>query len=176
MIEIRVHGRGGQGAVTCAILMAKAAGKDGRYTQAFGAYGPERRGAPVRAFCRIDDKPVIIRSQVQNPDYVIVLDPSLLGLPEVFEGLKPETKIMINGEKRDLGVSNKVHFFDASSLALKMIGKEIVNTAMLGVFSKVSDIVSLKSIEKAIEDNFTEKLAESNKKLIEEAYNGVMND
>ncbi|MFH1337324.1 MAG: 2-oxoacid:acceptor oxidoreductase family protein, partial [Nanoarchaeota archaeon] len=68
MIEIRVHGRGGQGAVTCAILMAKAAGKDGKYTQAFGAYGPERRGAPVRAFCRIDDKPVVIRSHVQNPD------------------------------------------------------------------------------------------------------------
>ncbi|MBU2519807.1 MAG: 2-oxoacid:acceptor oxidoreductase family protein, partial [Nanoarchaeota archaeon] len=155
---------------------AKAAGKDGKYTQAFGAYGPERRGAPVRAFCRIDDKPVVIRSHVQNPDYVIVLDPSLLGLPEVTEGLKTETKIMINGEKRDLNVTNEVHFFDASSLALNLIGKEIVNTAMLGVFSKVSNLVSLDSIKKAIEDNFPDKLAESNKKLVEESYNGVIND
>jgi pyruvate ferredoxin oxidoreductase gamma subunit len=158
--------------------MAKAAGKDGKYTQAFGAYGPERRGAPVKAFCRIDEKPVLIRSQVKNPDYVIVLDSSLLGLPEVVEGLKPETKILINGAEKKLNVSNETHCFDAGSLALKMIGKEIVNTAMLGVFAKASGIVSLKSIMKSIEDNFSQKLAESNKRLVKEAYDktGGKND
>ncbi|MFH1445339.1 MAG: 2-oxoacid:acceptor oxidoreductase family protein [Nanoarchaeota archaeon] len=173
MQEIRIHGRGGQGAVTCAILMAKAAGKDDKYTQAFGAYGPERRGAPVKAFCRIDEKPVIIRSQVKNPDYVIVLDSSLLELPEVFEGIKPETKILINSEKVNLGVSNESYFLDASALALKLIGREIVNTAMLGMFSKISNIVSLEAVSKSIEENFPQKLAESNKKLVEEAFNAT---
>jgi len=170
MIEVRIHGRGGQGAVTCAVLMAKAAGKDGKYTQAFGAYGPERRGAPVKAFCRIDDKPVLIRSQVKSPDYVIVLDSSLLGLPEVKDGLKAETIILVNAKEGKLGVKNKTHFFDASSIAIEMMERDIVNTAMLGVFSKATSIVSLESVIKSIDDNFKGKIAEINKKLVEESY------
>ena len=174
MQEIRIHGRGGQGAVTCAVIMAKSAGNDGKYVQAFGAYGPERRGAPVKAFCRIDSSQIRIRSQVKNPDYVIVLDPSLLSLPEVFEGIKPETKIIVNSEKGSLNVPNKSYFYDASSLALSITGKDIVNTAMLGMFSKISEIVSLDSVLKALEQNFPEKLVEPNKKLVKEAYNAVI--
>lgn len=170
MIEIRFHGRGGQGAVTAAALLAKAAGYDNKFSQGFPAFGVERRGAPVRAFTRISDEPITIRSQVYNPDYLIILDDSLAGLPEVKEGLKPESVIVTNGKVDRAGFSNRVYSYDATSLALKVLGKNIVNTAMLGVFAKATGLVSLESVQKAVGDVFSGKPGELNRDLVKKAY------
>ena len=176
MIEIRVHGRGGMGSITLVEILGKAIGYDDKFSQAFGAFGPERRGAPVRAFCRIDDKKIQIRTQVHNPDYVIVLDPTLLDLPEVKEGIKAKTVYIVNSketpgtEQKEIGTKNRVYTFDATSLALDTIGKDIVNTAMVGVFAKVTGLVTLKSVSKVLEERFGGKLAELNDKLVNEAY------
>lgn len=173
MIEIRIHGRGGQGAVTCAELMARAAGLDGKYAQAFPAFGVERRGAPVKSFCRISDKPITIRSQVYSPDYVVVLDPSLLGMKEVSEGKKGDTVLIVNSDNSGSEEFKKVYSYNATKLALEVLGKEIVNTAMLGVFAKSTDLVSLESLLKALGERFSGKIYELNKKLVEGAYKGV---
>jgi len=124
MIEIRIHGRGGQGAVTAATILAKAAGYDDKYSQGFPAFGTERRGAPVRAFCRISRLPVSIRSQVYEPDHVIVLDSTLLGLPEVKEGLKRDSLAVINSKKQE-NLECKTASYDATSPALEVLGKHI---------------------------------------------------
>lgn len=176
MIEIRFHGRGGQGAVTAAALLAKAVGYDNKFSQGFPAFGVERRGAPVKAFTRISDEPITIRSQVYKPDYLIILDSSLAGLPEVKEGLKPGTVIVTNGKVDGAGFGNKVHSYDATSLALKVLGKNIVNTAMLGVFAKTTGLVSIESVQKAIGDVFGGKLGELNKELVKKAYDETMGD
>ncbi len=169
MIEIRFHGRGGQGAVTAAALLAKAAGLDGKHTQAFPAFGVERRGAPVKAFCRISDTPITLRSQVYSPDYIVVLDDTLMGLPEITEGLKQDSVAVVN-TKESVSLKQKSYTFDATALALDILGKNIVNTAMLGVFAKASSLVSIDSIEKAIEENFPPSLADLNKTLVRKAY------
>lgn len=171
MIEIRIHGRGGQGGVTAATILAKAAGYDSKFAQGFGAFGPERRGAPVKAFCRISDNPITIRSHVYKPDYIVVLDSGLLGLPEVFEGVKKTTEIIINSDGPiKLAQKLKAHYFDAQSLAMKVLGKPIVNTAMIGVFAKTTKLVSIGSVLKALEEVFSGKVLELNKKLVKEAF------
>lgn len=170
MIEIRFHGRGGQGAVTAAALLAKAAGYDNKFSQGFPAFGVERRGAPVKAFTRISDELITIRSQVYKPDYLIILDPSLSGLPEVKEGLKPGSVIVANGEIGKSGFEQNIYSYDATSLALKVLGKDIVNTAMLGVFAKATGLVSLESVQRAIDDVFKGKSGELNKDLVKKAY------
>jgi len=170
MLEVRIHGRGGQGAVTAASLLAMAAGHDDKFSQGFPAFGVERRGAPVRAFTRISDRPITIRSQVYSPDFVLIMDPTLCDLPEITEGIKPETVIIINGKPGEAGFRNKTYYYDATSLALKVLGKNIVNTAILGVFAKATKLVTREGILKAIDKEFPEKLAELNKKLITQAY------
>ena len=172
MIEIRIHGRGGQGAVTAAYLLAKAAGLDGKYTQAFPAFGVERRGAPIKSFCRISDKPITLRSQVYSPDYIIVLDPTLMDLPEISEGLNSNSVAVVNTKEHQV-LDQKTYSYNATSLALEVMGKNIVNTAMLGVFSKATGLVSIKSIEKTLEENFPSKLAGLNRTLVRKAYNGT---
>ena len=173
MVEIRFHGRGGQGAVTAASILARAAGFDDKYAQGFPAFGVERRGAPVKAFCRISDRPINTRSQIYTPDIIIVLDHSLMHLPEITEGLKPESVIIVNGKDDvKLPLKQKTYYFDATTLALKILGKDIVNTAMLGVFSKETRLVSLDSILKAVGENFSGKVLELNTQLVKEAYNG----
>jgi len=173
MVEIRFHGRGGQGAVSAASILARAAGFDDKYAQGFPAFGVERRGAPVKAFCRISDKPINTRSQIYTPDIIIVLDQSLMRLPEITEGLKPDSVIIINGKQdAKLPLKQKTYYFDATALALKIIGKDIVNTAMLGVFSKETKLVSLDSILRAIGENFSGKILELNTRLVKEAYQG----
>ena len=156
--------------MTSAELLAKAAGLDDRYAQAFPYFGPERRGAPVRAFCRIDDRPITTRSQVYSPDYVVVLDPTLAELPEVADGLKPESKILVNSEKPMNMRGKDAKNYDATGLAMKALGKPIVNTAMLGAFAKMTGLVSLDSLKKAIGKRFPGKTGELNKQLVEEAY------
>jgi len=170
MIEIRIHGRGGQGAVTFATLLAKAVGYGGKWSQAFSAFGPERRGAPVKAFCRIDNNQIMIRSQVYNPDYVIILDPSLAELPEVSDGLKPESVIIINSPKRAFKLKNKTHLYNATNLALRVLGKDIVNTVMLGFFAKITKLVEVQDILKALDEIFKGKILELNKELVKQAY------
>ena len=171
MLEIRIHGRGGQGAVTAASLLAMAAGHDDKYSQGFPAFGVERRGAPVRAFTRISEKPITIRSQIYRPDYVMIMDPTLCDLPEITEGIKPGTVIIVNAkDSRGIEFRNKTHVYDATSLALEILGRDIVNTAILGVFAKVTGLVSLEGILEAIGKNFPEKLAERNKELIKRAF------
>ncbi len=173
MIEIRFHGRGGQGAVTAAEVLARAAGHDGKYVQAFPSFGAERRGAPVRAFCRIDGRPITIRSQVYEPDYLVVLEQSLLGI-DVKDGMKRDSVVVINSDRRISDVEGrKAYSFDATGLALKTIGKDIVNTAILGAFAKATKLVSLESLLKAVAEKFPGKLGELNSKMVRDAYEGT---
>ncbi|MDD1768063.1 MAG: 2-oxoacid:acceptor oxidoreductase family protein [Methanomassiliicoccales archaeon] len=151
MIEIRMHGRGGQGAVVASEMLARAAVKDGMHASAFPFFGVERRGCPVTAYCRIDDKPIRIHAGIYEPDYVIVLDPSLINMVDVFQGLKPEGKILINTTRTrdDLGIKvpNEVITVDATGIALKHgLGSEtapIVNTAIVGAFVKMFSRLSI---------------------------------
>lgn len=173
MIEVRIHSRGGQGGVTFAQLLAKAAGYDGKYSQGFSAFGCERRGAPVRAFCRISESPITIRSQVYEPDHVIVLDPTLLGLPDVREGLKEDSLAIINSKNQE-NLDCKTINYDATSIALEVLGKDIVNTAMLGAFAGVTGIVSLESLIRAVGDVFPGNIGEANKELVKRAHKEVV--
>jgi pyruvate ferredoxin oxidoreductase gamma subunit len=170
MIEIRVHGRGGMGSITLVEILARAIGYDDKYVQAFGSFGTERRGSPVKAFCRIDDRKIRLRTQVYKPDYVVVLDETLLSLPEVSEGAKPGTVFIINTKSQPKLGKNKVLTFDATSLALEVLGKDIVNTAMLGVFVKATGLVTIDSTLKVIGERFGGKLGELNTKLVKESY------
>jgi len=169
MKEIRFHGRGGQGAVTAAELLAVAAFKDKKFSQAFGAFGPERRGAPVASFCRIDDKFIRIRQQVYNPNIVVVLDVGLLNYVNVTEGVEKTEPVIINcSEKPTLNA--QVHTVDASKLAKEIVGKNIVNTAMLGALAKVTGIVTLKSLEAAVLERFPGELGKKNAELMKKTY------
>lgn len=172
MIEIRFHGRGGQGAVTAAEILAKAAFEDGKYCQAFPFFGVERRGAPVMAFSRIDDQPIRRRYQVYNPDYVIVLDDGLLEVVDVFSGLKEGGKVIIN-TKKDIKIDKNVDLYkiDATGIALEILGVPIVNTVMLGAFSAATKEVSLESIIDIIKQTFPGKIGEKNAEAAKIAYN-----
>ncbi len=179
MIEIRFHGRGGQGAVTAARILAKAMFFDGKYAQAFPFFGVERRGAPVMAFTRVDDKKIRLRSQIYEPDYVIVQDSSLLESVDVTSGLKSGGKLVINTEKdiKDINLNNvDVHTIDATGIALEILGLPIVNTVMLGAFAGVTDEVGIESLKEAILDSFPKKLGEKNAKAAEVAYNMMKNE
>lgn len=173
MIEIRFHGRGGQGAVTAAEILAKAAFEDGKYSQAFPFFGVERRGAPVMAFARIDDEPIKIRYQIQNPDYVVVLDDGLLDVVDVFSGIKENSKVIINTHKEHGTTEQEVYGIDATGIALDNLGVPIVNTVMLGSFSKKSGEVSLDSVLKVIEETFPGKIGEKNSKAAKLAYEQI---
>jgi pyruvate ferredoxin oxidoreductase gamma subunit len=169
MIEIRIHGRGGQGAVTAAELLAISAFFDGKWSQAFPKFGPERSGAPVEAYCRIDERFINLRTQVYDPTHIIVLDRSL-NIADIMAGLMKDGIIVINSKSNSGIKGYKTYNIDATSLALEILGKPIVNTAMLGAFSKATELVKLKSIERAIEDRFPKELAQKNIALVRAAY------
>lgn len=174
MKEIRIHGRGGQGSVTAAELLAVAAFDDGKYTQAFPAFGVERRGAPVMAFVRLNDKPIRLRSQIYEPDYVIVQDATLVDVVNVASGAKPDGIILINTEKKpasfDLNTKASIKTLDATKLALDLIGKPIVNTTLVGAFAGVSGLIRPESIKNAVMERFPGKVGERNAKAIQAAY------
>jgi len=171
MIEVRFHGRGGQGAVTAARLLAEAAFHEGKHCQAFSSFGAERRGAPVVAFTRIDSKPIRIRTEVYEPNHVVVLDPTLLEAVSVTAGLKRGGVIVVNAKSVPEGLkARKVATVDATAIALEFLGASITNTAMLGAFAKATKLVSLNSVVKAIEGYFGEKLAEKNIAAVKAAY------
>lgn len=176
MIEIRWHGRGGQGSFTAAKLLGLAASVyAGKYAQAFPSFGPERRGAPVLGFTRIDDKKITDRSEVSQCDYVIVLDETLFG-PQVMAGLKPETIVLINTaskEKYEDLLDQRCVCLDATTLALEHLGRPITNTAMLGALIAVSDFMSLEDGVNAVEGSMSSKIAGKNKTLMTVAYETV---
>ncbi len=160
LYEIRFHGRGGQGAVTSAELLAQAAIGEGRYGQAFPSFGPERRGAPVMAFARVSDEQIRNRSAVYNPNAVLVLDPSLLTLVDVTKGLAEGGIVVVNTAKspedikKELGWTNKVATVDALTIAMKTIRRPITNTTMLGSLLKATGLVDAGHLEQALENRF----------------------
>jgi 2-oxoacid:acceptor oxidoreductase gamma subunit (pyruvate/2-ketoisovalerate family) len=159
MIQIVIHGRGGQGAVKAAQLLALAASLEGKYSQAFPSFGVERTGAPVEAYCRIDNKPILIRSQVYEADYAIVLDSSLMRVKEI-----EAKRIIVNSTNKHRDD------FDATSIALKIFGKPITSTAMLAAFACFTGIIKKESLIKACKDSFSEELARKNIIVVEEVY------
>jgi pyruvate ferredoxin oxidoreductase gamma subunit len=173
MIEIRWHGRGGQGSFTASRILGSAASvHGGKYASAFPSFGPERRGAPVAGFTRISDEKITDRSEIISPDYVIVLDESLWE-NGVTNGLKEDTVLIINTDKPEKYkklVPQRVVAVDATSIALDILGLPITNTAMMGAFIAVSNHVSLENAKKAIDDNLKPKVAKKNKELIEKVY------
>ena len=160
MIEVRFHGRGGQGAVTSVELIALAAISEGTYALAFPSFGPERRGAPVLAFVRTDDKPIKIRAEVKEPDVVVVFDPRLIGIIDVTSGLKDNGVVIVNSKRIPqeiqavLGNGVRVATVNATAIAREVIGVPIVNTTMLGALVKVTNIVELSSLEEPLEHRF----------------------
>jgi pyruvate ferredoxin oxidoreductase gamma subunit len=160
-IEIRWHGRGGQGAVTSAEIVAVAAISEGKFAQAFPSFGPERRGAPVLAFNRVDNlNPIRIRAAVNNPDIVVVLDPGLLYITDVTSGLKQNGALVINSHrplvdiKSEFGGPWKLAVVNATAIAREMLGVPIVNTTMLGALVKATGIVKVESLVEPIEERF----------------------
>jgi 2-oxoacid:acceptor oxidoreductase gamma subunit (pyruvate/2-ketoisovalerate family) len=176
-MEVRFHGRGGQGVVIASEVLAKAAFKMGFEVSAFPFFGVERRGAPVTAYARIDDKPIRIKSSIYEPDYVVVLDNSLLRGVDILEGLKPEGRVLINypeGKKlENLPPRFKYFVIDATSIAASHgIGSQtapIVNTAIMGGFARMCDTVSLETILDSIREEAPVK-EEENVAAAKEAY------
>lgn len=180
MHEIRFHGRGGQGAKTAAQLLAEAALNEGRQVQAFPEYGPERTGAPVRVYARISKTPIKSYAPVTNPDIVIVIDSTLLKTVDVTEGLSKDSILIINTTKppeemKEITKFNgRIFTFDATSLSLKYLNRDIPNTPMLGAVVKLTKIIKLKTLTKMISLHFLKKLGAQNTqlniKMVEEAY------
>lgn len=175
MIELRFHGRGGQGGVTCAELVAQAAIDVGKYATAFPSFGPERRGAPVVAFARVSDEPIRIRSKIANPDVVIVLDPSLLDISNPLDGLRDGGTVIINSSKdmetvrKDLSYKGKLALVDASRIAREVIGLPITNTTMVGALVKGTGLLSVDSLEGPFQRRFG-KIAARNLDAMKRAW------
>ncbi|TQS83528.1 pyruvate ferredoxin oxidoreductase [Candidatus Methanomassiliicoccus intestinalis] len=177
-MEVRFHGRGGQGAVIASEILAKAAIREGLYASAFPSFGVERRGAPVSAFCRISDKEIRTHASIYEPDYVVVLDQGLIKLTNVLQGMKEDGTAIVNTSKTaaELGLPENTVTFDATSAALKFgLGSQtapIVNTAILGAFARVCNAVSMSSIIDCIKSSVPAK-REENAAAAEFAYGGV---
>jgi pyruvate ferredoxin oxidoreductase gamma subunit len=181
VFQIRLHGRGGQGVVTGAEMLSVAAFLQGRHAQAFPSFGSERTGAPVVAFCRIDDKAIRLREPIMEPDALIIQDPTLLHQVEVFSGLKPrEGYILINTTRSfdELGIGEFVAGFrparlctvPATELAVKHVGRPLPNAALLGGFAAVTGLLDLASVAAAIRDKFPGRVAEGNVAAATAAY------
>ena len=179
MIEIRFHGRGGQGAVTSAELLALAAIGEGKYAQAFPSFGPERRGAPVVAFCRISDEPIRIRANVYEPDIVVVLDASLLKIVNVAAGLKPDGVLVTTSKdapekvKGDLKIKQRLAVVDAAKIAMEVLGLPITNTTLLGSLVRAWEVVKKESFAHPLKERFG-RIAEKNIAAFEKAYQATV--
>jgi len=176
LVEIRWHGRGGQGAVTSAELLAQAAISEGKYAQAFPSFGPERRGAPVLAFVRISSQePIRIRAEIAQPDVVVVLDPGLLSIVNVISGLKKNGVLVINTKKsfKDIEAQFeakcKLAKVDATAIAREILGVPITNTTMVGALIKATGVVKLESVVEPLKNRFG-RLAERNINAMQKAY------
>ncbi|MCR4335040.1 MAG: 2-oxoacid:acceptor oxidoreductase family protein [archaeon] len=180
MKEIRLHARAGQGMVTGAELIALAANYEGKSSQAFPFFGSEKRGPPVEAYARIDNKPITIYEEIGEPDIVIVGDASIMSSVDVCSGLKKDGIVIINSTKKpgEFGLKTKrVFTVDATKVALKHFKKLILNTVMLGAFCKVTGVVKLESVKRAIREKlggkFPEKMVEANINAIQEIYDNM---
>ena len=179
MVEIRFHGRGGQGAVTSAEILAISAINSGKYAQAFPSFGPERRGAPVIAFSRISDERILNRTKIYEPDIVVVLDSSIMSIVNVIEGLKENGTIVINSAKtpeelkKEFGRDDiKIGTVNATKIAIDVIGRPITNIVMLGALLKVEPIIDLEAVFEPLKDRFG-KIADRNIEASKLAYEQV---
>lgn len=178
MTEIRIHGRGGQGVVTAAELIAIAAFYEGKISQAFPSFGVERTGAPIESYARISDNPIRTREQVHTPDVLIIQDATLLDAIDVTKGTGENTIAIINTskEKNKLNINlpeKNIFTIDATKIALEKIGKNLANTTIMGAFARATGLVSLESLKKAIKEKFSEKgkgIIKKNIDAIEMAY------
>ncbi len=175
MMEIRFHGRGGQGAVTTVELLALAAIEQGKYAQGFPSFGPERRGAPVLAFSRVDDKPIKLRCKIVSPDVVVVLDMSLLGIQNPPGDLKANGIIVLNTTKsaaeirQEYGYPHTLALVDANKIAREVLGVPIVNTTMLGALLLATRVVPVEALETPLKERFG-PLAVKNFNALKAAY------
>ncbi|MBS3112971.1 2-oxoacid:acceptor oxidoreductase family protein [Candidatus Woesearchaeota archaeon] len=172
MIEIRLHGRGGQGVKKASMILGRTGYMAGYKTQDFAMYGAERKGAPVTSFVRIDKKAINTRGHIFHPDYIVILDDTL-DIPCNITGAKPTTQIIINSAKKFPNLKN-VHVVDATSIVMKETGKNITNVAMLGALAKISKIFSIKNIENAVKvelGKYNPDMLAKNMKAAKEIYN-----
>ena len=184
MFQIRIHGRGGQGVVTGAEMLSVAAFIEGRHAQAFPSFGSERTGAPVVAFCRIDDKEIRLREPIQDPDCLILQDPTLLRVMDVFSGLRENGYLLVNSGKtfEDLHLRALADKFPrghavivpATELALKHVKRPSPNAALLGAFAALTGLVHFDSVKQAILRAFPGRVGEANCAAAQEAYDLVM--
>jgi pyruvate ferredoxin oxidoreductase gamma subunit len=183
MFQVRIHGRGGQGAVTAAELLSVAAFLEDKHAQAFPSFGSERTGAPVVSFCRIDDKEIRLREPILEPDGLIVQDPTLFKAIDVLEGLKPDGYLLVNTNRDfddlDLGdvaarlPPGHVRTVPATELALRHIGRPLPNAALLGAFAALTGRVHLHSVVAAIRQTFPGNIGEANVAATTAAYDAV---
>ncbi len=184
MFQVRIHGRGGQGVVTGAEMLSIAAFLGGRHAQAFPSFGSERTGAPVVAFCRMDDKEIRLREPIMQPDAIIIQDPTLLHQVDVFSGLKKDGYILINSTRsfEEMGLGDFVKGFrperllavPASELAKKHVGRAVPNVPLLGAFAALGGLISLAAVQQAIDQKFSGAVAKGNHAAAKEAYDIVM--
>lgn len=184
MFQIRIHGRGGQGVVTGAEILSVAAFGEGRHAQAFPSFGSERTGAPVVAFCRIADQEIRLREPVLEPDFLIIQDPTLFKVVDVFAGLRGEGYLLVNTNKSfaELHLGETVNrlpkghavIVPATELALKHVGRPVPNAALLGAFAAMTELVHIDSVKRAIEEAFPGKVGAANIGAAVEAYEFVL--
>jgi 2-oxoacid:acceptor oxidoreductase gamma subunit (pyruvate/2-ketoisovalerate family) len=176
MIEVRFHGRGGQGAVTSCELLSSAIIEEGRYAQGFASFGPERRGAPVLAFVRAGKEALKLREQVYHPDIVVVLDPTLLRIIDVTSGLKGNGWLILNTKKSREEIKAKIHpgiqlaVVDATTISRQILHVPIVSASILGALVRATAIVELKSLEKPMLRRFGALLARMNQEALMQTY------
>jgi pyruvate ferredoxin oxidoreductase gamma subunit len=185
MFQVRIHGRGGQGVVTGAEMLSIAAFLGGKHAQAFPSFGSERTGAPVVAFCRIDDRDIRLREPILEPDALIIQDPTLLHQVDVFSGLKRGGYILINTTRSfdQLGLGDFVKDFQAdhllavgaTELAMQHVGRPVPNMPMLGAFAALGSWVTLEAVQAAIRQKFAGAVAQGNMDAARDAYDIVMN-
>jgi 2-oxoacid:acceptor oxidoreductase gamma subunit (pyruvate/2-ketoisovalerate family) len=175
--EIRFHGRGGQGAVTAAKMLASAAAEEGKCVASFPMYGFERRGMPVVAFARISDEPIREKTQIYTPDSLMVIDPTLLGLPTLWDGLQPGGVLILNSDKplpnRPSENLQKVGWINATHIALCEVGRDIPNTCLIGALAKTTGWLTLESVIKGLSDYLSGDVLESNIRNATRGYNEV---
>jgi len=179
-MQIRIHGRGGQGVVSAAEMLSIAAFLEGRFAQAFPSFGSERMGAPVMAFCRIDDQPIRLREPVMHPDALIIQDPTLLHQRNIFDGIDPSGYVLINSTRdlKELGIEfalkdlphGHVCTVPATELAIRYVGRPLPNGTLLGGFAAMTGALKLESVVAAIRSKFPGKIGESNVAAAEAAY------
>ena len=184
MFQIRIHGRGGQGVVTGAEILSVAAFGEGRHAQAFPSFGSERTGAPVVAFCRIADQEIRLREPVLEPDCLIIQDPTLFKVVDIFAGLRGEGYLLVNTNKSfaELHLGETVNrlpkghavIVPATELALKHVGRPVPNAALLGAFAAMTELVHIDSVKRAIEEAFPGKVGAANIGAAVEAYEFVL--